>query len=54
MTVLLAAVRLLGNAGAVRNAADAVQADRRHQLVVDALVRRLPSEVAPAAAPLAA
>ena len=62
MTVLLAAMRLLGNAGAVHNAAAAVQASRRDQLLVEALVRRLPGGAvatpahapAPAAAPLAA
>ena len=60
MTVLLAALRLLGNTGALHNAEAAVQADRRNQLVVDALLRRLPPAALPtpvsepASAPLAA
>ena len=54
MTVLLAAMRFLGNTGAVHNAAAAVQANRRDQLLVEALLRRLPGEVGPAPAPAAA
>ena len=51
MTVLLAAMRLLGNTGAVHNAATAVQANRRDQLLVEALLRRLPGDAGPAPAP---
>ena len=46
MTVLRAALRALGNAGAVHNAAGAVQANRQQELLVEALLRRLPADPA--------
>ena len=54
MTALLAALRALGNAGAVHNAAAAIEASRHDRLVVEALLRRLPVEAPATDVPAAA